>query len=583
MSNIEKFKFNPPLGFNDSNAYPDPVDEENVREMMQRQHNQTRDYINRLTTLLETKGASFIVTSDGKTIEQALKEIAEAQGVSDYKDLSNKPSINGVELSGDVSLDDLGLTLAIEESTEQALTAAKESGLFDGPQGPIGPQGEQGEKGDKGDTGETGPQGPQGERGLQGEQGPQGERGLQGEQGPTGPKGDTGPQGIQGEKGEKGDKGDKGDTGATGPQGPAGADGKNGTDATVTSANISKALGYTPANQTDVTQLSEEIGNKQPKGDYATTTNLNSHTSNTTVHITSAERTKWNNKSEFSGNYNDLTNKPTIPSTSGLASTTYVDNKVTELSQDINDLNNTVVAIDLSNYVPKNQGASNVGKILSVGSDGLLTLVPMPQGGASGDVVGTIDESNNILLTGELADGNYTIKYEMADGSMVEIGSLVVGAKFDNGLFEPDKAKLNKRLNSTGVEKDLNGVFYTENYISLTNANTYVYVKGCTIATSSLNPHSYCGIWYYDANKTLLGKVDGFIVSSDYKNTEIVDNANKIYRLKVGVAINGTALSYASNIAFARLVVPMITGGTSTAITSDTVANVVIKLDETIA
>lgn len=43
-------------------------------------------------------------------------------------------------------------------------------------------------------------------------------------------------------------------------------------------------------------------------------TTLNSHTGNTTVHITSAERTKWNNKSNFSGNYNDLTNKPTIPS-----------------------------------------------------------------------------------------------------------------------------------------------------------------------------------------------------------------------------------------------------------------------------
>ena len=41
-------------------------------------------------------------------------------------------------------------------------------------------------------------------------------------------------------------------------------------------------------------------------------TDLNAHTGDTTVHITSSERTKWNNKSEFSGNYNDLTNKPTI-------------------------------------------------------------------------------------------------------------------------------------------------------------------------------------------------------------------------------------------------------------------------------
>ena len=39
-------------------------------------------------------------------------------------------------------------------------------------------------------------------------------------------------------------------------------------------------------------------------------TALTSHTDNTIVHITAAERTTWNAKSDFSGNYNDLTNKP---------------------------------------------------------------------------------------------------------------------------------------------------------------------------------------------------------------------------------------------------------------------------------
>lgn len=40
---------------------------------------------------------------------------------------------------------------------------------------------------------------------------------------------------------------------------------------------------------------------------------LTAHTANTNVHVTSAEKTTWNNKSDFSGDYNDLTNKPTIP------------------------------------------------------------------------------------------------------------------------------------------------------------------------------------------------------------------------------------------------------------------------------
>lgn len=44
--------------------------------------------------------------------------------------------------------------------------------------------------------------------------------------------------------------------------------------------------------------------------------------------VTDAEKEAWNAKSNFSGSYNDLTNKPTIPSIAGLASTTYVDDAV---------------------------------------------------------------------------------------------------------------------------------------------------------------------------------------------------------------------------------------------------------------
>ena len=45
--------------------------------------------------------------------------------------------------------------------------------------------------------------------------------------------------------------------------------------------------------------------------------------------VTDAEKEAWNAKSNFSGNYNDLTNKPTIPSITGLATTAYVDNAIT--------------------------------------------------------------------------------------------------------------------------------------------------------------------------------------------------------------------------------------------------------------
>ena len=47
--------------------------------------------------------------------------------------------------------------------------------------------------------------------------------------------------------------------------------------------------------------------------------------------VTDAEKTAWNAKSNFSGSYNDLANKPTIPSIDGLATETYVDDKLSNI------------------------------------------------------------------------------------------------------------------------------------------------------------------------------------------------------------------------------------------------------------
>jgi hypothetical protein len=67
-----------------------------------------------------------------------------------------------------------------------------------------------------------------GPKGDTGEQGPQGPKGDTGEQGPQGPQGIRGLQGIQGPQGIKGDTGATGATGAQGIQGPTGATGAKG-------------------------------------------------------------------------------------------------------------------------------------------------------------------------------------------------------------------------------------------------------------------------------------------------------------------------------------------------------------------
>lgn len=45
----------------------------------------------------------------------------------------------------------------------------------------------------------------------------------------------------------------------------------------------------------------------------ATTDAFNTHAANTDIHVTAAKQAAWDAKSDFSGSYNDLTDKPTIP------------------------------------------------------------------------------------------------------------------------------------------------------------------------------------------------------------------------------------------------------------------------------
>lgn len=55
-------------------------------------------------------------------------------------------------------------------------------------------------------------------------------------------------------------------------------------------------------------------------GDYATKSELNEHANNVDIHVTVDEKVLWDSKSDFSGEYKDLINKPTVSVTTLLAS-----------------------------------------------------------------------------------------------------------------------------------------------------------------------------------------------------------------------------------------------------------------------
>lgn len=89
-------------------------------------------------------------------------------GTSDYNNLTNKPKINNVELTGNKTLQDLGIKQEytaddIEFSDGETFQQKYNAGELTGP---------------KGDTGDTGPQGPTGPAGTNGTDGADGEDGF---------------------------------------------------------------------------------------------------------------------------------------------------------------------------------------------------------------------------------------------------------------------------------------------------------------------------------------------------------------------------------------------------------------------
>lgn len=78
-------------------------------------------------------------------------------------------------------------------------------------------------------------------------------KGEKGDKGDKGDRGLTGERGADGAKGEKGDKGDKGERGADG------LPGRDGKDAEVTAQSVTSALGYTPASEEDIPDVSGKL------------------------------------------------------------------------------------------------------------------------------------------------------------------------------------------------------------------------------------------------------------------------------------------------------------------------------------
>ena len=111
--------------------------------------------------------------------------------------------------------------------------------------------------------------------------------------------------------------------------------------------------------------------------------------------------------------------------------------------------------------------ANKSGLTLGVHTDGLVYIFidGSPHGNGldikadvvEGDVFGYVDENNTIVLNGALAEGTYAVKYEMEDGSVIEIGDLVL----DSNTYYSVTNNLTNCTNSNGDTQAVGGKSYS--------------------------------------------------------------------------------------------------------------------------
>ena len=164
--------------------------------------------------------------------------------------------------------------------------------------------------------------------------GPQGPRGY------TGATGAQGPQGPSGERGPKGDKGEQGLPGIQGPQGPIGPQGPKGDNGDPASIKVNGTTYNRDASGLiTLPDYPDEVAWGNIKGTLSSQTDLKNALDNKqdvildldkirsgaeagATAVQPAALTDYAKNSELatvatSGSYTDLTNKPTIPTTTG--------------------------------------------------------------------------------------------------------------------------------------------------------------------------------------------------------------------------------------------------------------------------
>lgn len=315
---------------------------------------------------------------------------------------------------------------------------------------------------------------------------------------------------LKGEKGDKGDsiKGDKGDTGDTGSAG------KDGTSVTVQSVSESSADGGSNVvTFSDGKTVTIKNGSKGSAGSNGSNGVSATHSwSGTTLTITSASGTSSANLKGDKGDKGD--------SIKGDTGAKGADGKTPVKGVDYwTDADKAAFFVDVLDAIKVEYPDAHV-------------------------IYGDVDSDNNIIISGKLANGTYVLKYENENGTVTEIGNLVLGG-IEN-LADPKSSDWADayRINSSGALVGSVTGSVVANYIPC-KVGDVVRVKGIDIAyyQASSSETGRTNMFYYQSDKaTIVGK----IVVAD--NPSIFVNSGDVWTFTVGNGVSGDT----SKIAYIR-------------------------------
>lgn len=118
------------------------------------------------------------------------------------------------------------------------------------------------------------------------------------------------------------------------------------------------------------------------------------------------------------------------------------------------------------------------------------------------NVIGEVDNANNILITADLPSGTYTMRYENADGSVTDIGTFTVGSGGSTGssytnLADPESPDwlTNQRINSSKNIVDVTEAQRGDKTVVVTNrfsttGLSKLHIKGLDIINNLVNGSS---------------------------------------------------------------------------------------------